>query len=380
MKKLSKIFAVVLCLVMVLAMLPMAASAAGENYVEFTVTSLGLESQAYTAGTATVGGVGVEWIQLGNYGNGIQMRDKEGKTSMFWNTSAVAGTITKIEFTYNSEKRTYADNNMIVNFGTAAQGADCAMTLTTVADQKSYTITPSGDYSFFYLEWDTGYSSYWDSIKVYYSEGESGGDVPGGNVPGGEVPGGNTNTSTPGCIELTVDTLGLESQAYTAGTNTVGGVGVEWIQLGNYGSGIQMRDKEGKTSMLWNTTSTPGKITKIEFTYNSEKRVYADNYMIVNFGSQPLAADAAMTLTTVADQVSYTITPNGDYSYFYLEWDTGYSSYWDSIKVYYEVEGGTGTGPVEPNQPTGDLSIAGLVVALTAATGCVVVLAKKKEF
>ena len=36
--------------------------------------------------------------------------------------------------------------------------------------------------------------------------------------------------------------------------------------------------------------------------------------------------------------------------------------------------------PSEPNQPTGDMSIAGLVIALTAATGCAVVLTKKKEF
>ena len=377
MKKLSKIFAVVLCLTMVLAMLPMGASAATEKYVEFTVDSLGLAEQSYTASTATVGGVDVEWIQLGNYGSGIQMRDKDGKTSMFWNTSAVPGQITKIEFTYNGAKKTYADNNMIVNFGNEAQGADCAMTLTTVADQKSYTITPEGDFSFFYIEWDTGYSSYWDSIKVYYSEGETGGEEP------GENPGETPAPSTPGYIEYTVDTLGLAEQSYTASTATVGGVDVEWIQLGNYGSGIQMRDKDGKTSMFWNTSAMPGAITKIEFTYNDGKKTYADNNMIVNFGNEAQGADCAMTLTTVADQKSYEIVPTGDYEFFYIEWDTGYSSYWDSIKVYYETETpgeNPGQTPSEPNQPTGDMPIAGLVIALTAATGAAVVLTKKKEF
>ena len=61
-----------------------------------------------------------------------------------------------------------------------------------------------------------------------------------------------------------------------------------------------------------------------------------------------------------------------------MEHDLGYTMYWDSITVYYEVEN-TET-PSEPNQPTGDMSIAGIVLALTAATGAVVVLAKKKEF
>ena len=185
MKKLSKIFAVVLCLAMIMAMLPVAVSAATENSIEFTVDTLGLENQAYTASTATVGGVGVEWVQLGNYGNGIQMRDKDGKTSMFWNTSAVSGKITKIEFTYNSEKKTYNDNYMIVNFGNSAKGADCEKKLVTSADSTSYTITPDGDYKFFYIEWDTSYSSYWDSIKVYY-EGATGGNG-GSNPPTGDL-------------------------------------------------------------------------------------------------------------------------------------------------------------------------------------------------
>jgi hypothetical protein len=99
----------------------------------------------------------------------------------------------------------------------------------------------------------------------------------------------------------------------------------------------------------------------------------------VGFGS----GNTAEALTIAGEKV-YTITPNGDYSFFYIEWDTGYSSYWDSIKVYYEVEADVTPDepsvPSEPNQPTGDLPIAGLVIALTAATGAAIVLTKKKEF
>ena len=45
-----------------------------------------------------------------------------------------------------------------------------------------------------------------------------------------------------------------------------------------------------------------------------------------------------------------------------------------------ENPGETPSEPSEPNQPTGDMSIAGLVIALTAATGAAIVLTKKKEF
>ena len=124
MKKLSKIFAVVLCLAMVMALMPLGVSAATEKYVEFTVDSLGLASQSYTADSKTVGGIAVEWIQLGNYGNGIQVRDKNGNTSMFWNTSAMGSGITKIELTYSATQEVKYDNAnaVIFNFGNEVKG------------------------------------------------------------------------------------------------------------------------------------------------------------------------------------------------------------------------------------------------------------------
>ena len=174
MKKLSKIFAVVLCLVMVLSMLPMGAAAAEEKYVELTVDSMGLQSQAYADGTATVNGAAIEWFHVGNYGDGIQMRDKESEgkgPSKIWNTASL-GKITKIELTYSDTKEVQYSNPdcMIWNFGASAKGADYATKLSTTAGTKTYTITPDGDYGFFYLEWDLGYTSYWKSIKVYYTE------------------------------------------------------------------------------------------------------------------------------------------------------------------------------------------------------------------
>ena len=57
--KLRRALALAMAMVLCLSMLPMSAFAANENYVEFTVDSLGLKSQAYTASTTTVDGVAV---------------------------------------------------------------------------------------------------------------------------------------------------------------------------------------------------------------------------------------------------------------------------------------------------------------------------------
>lgn len=202
MKKLSKIFAVVLVLAMALSMMPFGAAAAEEKSVELTVTTMGLENQKYTSTSATdedandveltapvvVGGVSFDFIQIGNYGNGLQMRDKDGKTSSLWNVTAIPGKITKIELTIASTKSAYDNPDcMILTFGDAAKGATYSTKLSTVEGTKNYTITPTGDFSFFYLEWDLSYSSYWDSIKVYYEEtttgGETGGETGGNNTP-----------------------------------------------------------------------------------------------------------------------------------------------------------------------------------------------------
>ena len=112
----KRLLALCLVLCMVLGMLPMTAFAeAGETAVTLTVDSLGLPSDAYTASTATVDGVGFEWIQLGNYGDGIQMRDRKGNTSILWNATAFPGKITKIELTYSSTQSvTYSNPDSVL--------------------------------------------------------------------------------------------------------------------------------------------------------------------------------------------------------------------------------------------------------------------------
>ena len=179
--KMKRFLSLLMTFCMVLTLLPVGASAATEKHVEFTVDSLGLEALKYTAGTTTVSGVAVEWVQLGNYGNGIQMRDKADKgTSMLWNTSAMGAGITKIELTYSATQEVkYANADAVIfNFGYSAQGASYSTKLSTTADVKTYTITPNADtYTYFYMEHDLAYTFYWDSIKVYYKESEPGDHV-----------------------------------------------------------------------------------------------------------------------------------------------------------------------------------------------------------
>ena len=146
------------------------------SVIELTVDSLGIENGKYLAGTPTVGGIGFEYIQLGNYGNGIQMRDKDGNTSKLWSTTALGTGIVKIELVFNSVKSTHDNANAVIfSFGNAVDNLTYTTKLTTVAGTKTYTITPDANtYTYLYIEHDIEYSFYWDSIKIYYNEGTSG--------------------------------------------------------------------------------------------------------------------------------------------------------------------------------------------------------------
>ena len=145
-----------------------------EDQINLTVDSLGISSQKYESKTATVNGVAFEFIQLGNYGNGIQMRDKDGNTSFLWNTSAFGKGIAKIELVFNSAKKTYDNPNAVIfSFGNAADSLTYSTKLSTSAGVSKYTITPDvATYTFFKLEHDINYSFYWDSITIYF-EGDA---------------------------------------------------------------------------------------------------------------------------------------------------------------------------------------------------------------
>ena len=146
-------------------------------------------------------------------------------------------------------------------------------------------------------------------------------------------------------IDLTVDALGLESQKHTAGTASYNGVSFEYVELGNYGNGIQMRTKSGVSSKLWNTTALPKGIHSIVITlHNGDKTKVFDNTDVweFKFGSAADALTETIKLSTVADQHEYTITPTvSTYTFFtFNKIIEKYSFYVDSIKLVFE-DGGT---------------------------------------
>ena len=144
------------------------------NNVVLTVDSLGLKSNSYNSGTATVGGVAFQFVQLGNYGDGIQVRDKNGNTTTLWNTTAFSAGIKEIVLVYSDTKDVqYANANAeIFTFGNAVGEATYTTKLSTTAGTKTYTITPDAEtYTYFKLEHDVGYTFYWASITIVLTDG-----------------------------------------------------------------------------------------------------------------------------------------------------------------------------------------------------------------
>lgn len=174
----KKILAMILCVVMVMS-LASVTFAAEEKYIDLTPTSLGIAGAGYADGEVAVDGVNFGYTEIGDYGNGIQMRTKNEKSSAIWNTVAIPGNITKIVLTYNADKKTYDNPDCFsFTFGSAADALNAEVKLSTVADQKEYTVTaPEGEYTFFKMLHTYNYSFYWDSIKVYYEEPAAGGET-----------------------------------------------------------------------------------------------------------------------------------------------------------------------------------------------------------
>lgn len=177
--QIKKIFAVLVCVCLMFSVVAISASAAdATTEIVLTVDSLGLASNSYSASTKTVDGASFEWIQLGNYGDGIQVRDKNGNTSSLWNTAAFDKAIKEIKLVYSDSKDvTYANPDCaIYSFGNEAGTYTYTTKLSTAAGVKEYTITPDAQtYTFFKFEHDLGYTQYWKSITIVLADTQTGG-------------------------------------------------------------------------------------------------------------------------------------------------------------------------------------------------------------
>lgn len=146
------------------------------NEISISDTALGLGT--YADGQVTIGGADIAFIELGAYGNGIQMRNKladGGKKSQIWNANAFAKPIAKIELVYSSTKSTYNNADVfVVSFGNDINVSSYTTKLSTVAGTKTYTVTPdAATYTYFKFEVADSYTytSYWDSIRIVFADG-----------------------------------------------------------------------------------------------------------------------------------------------------------------------------------------------------------------
>ena len=150
-------------------------------------------------------------------------------------------------------------------------------------------------------------------------------------------------------LVLTVANLGLKEQTYADGSATVDGVTFGFIELGNYGNGIQTRNKT-KASSLGNVTAFKGGIKSIIIKLNENADGKHDSVGVFSFtfGNSKNPLGNAVKFNTTKGVYEYTITPNVDtYTYFSMVKTNTYSSYFDSITFVF----GKAVAPVDPEAP-----------------------------
>ena len=146
-----------------------------QNAVTLTVTSLGLvEKQPYSNGTAEVNGIGIQFIELGNFGDGIQMRtnskDPENiKKSSLWNTTAFNNGIDSITLNATASKVGFSNADaLIFEFANDVEFTDASQVkLSTVKGQTTYDVTPEAKtYKFVRMTINIKFSLYFESIVI----------------------------------------------------------------------------------------------------------------------------------------------------------------------------------------------------------------------
>ena len=135
------------------------------------ITSDKLGLGQYGNGTATVDGVGIEWVELGDFGNGIQLR----KNSQIWNTTALSKTIKNIEIKCNADKDVFTKSEWFdISFGTEMKPATSVVKWGTEEGVKEYVITPTvTDATYFFINKTNEKNSfYFDEIIINFNSAE----------------------------------------------------------------------------------------------------------------------------------------------------------------------------------------------------------------
>lgn len=141
--------------------------------IELTVDSMQLKSGTYQDGTVNVDRVPFTYTELGNYGDGIQMRIKDEAVSTIKNDKAFHAGIAQIVVTLSDTMPVYDNADAFkFEFGTADGTYTETKMFSTVADTNYYVITPdSADYTYFKLtKVIERYSFYFKSIEICFTE------------------------------------------------------------------------------------------------------------------------------------------------------------------------------------------------------------------
>ena len=163
------------------------------------------------------------------------------------------------------------------------------------------------------------------------SEGEV--TPPAGGEGGGE--GGDVETSTAD-YALNITSLNVPA-AYSndAITATVNSVSFSYIQIANYGKGMQFRSKNGVSSSLWNATALSGNLTKIVFTPNSNYGNYTNAYTLA-LGNTADCNEKTVSFNTTGNGQITTVEIEGEYTFFKITHANSNTQYFDSIEIFCE--------------------------------------------
>lgn len=150
--------------------------------ITLDVDSMQLKSNTYQDGSVTIDRVAFEYTELGNYGDGIQMRSKPTTAttpdeltdnSTIKNTNAFHAGIKMIVVTWSDTKSVSNNTNALsFKFGTSADALGHEVMLSTVQGQTVYEIVPDAEtYTYFSLEKTLyQYSMYFKSIQICFTE------------------------------------------------------------------------------------------------------------------------------------------------------------------------------------------------------------------
>lgn len=169
--------------------------------------------------------------------------------------------------------------------------------LITSIDGKGYYL---GTYSDFTTMSLSGYSYFGGNgnyvAKFYMTEPTAGGETSEPDTP---------STETGNSLTIVAEDLGL-SNLYGDGEMTVSGIDFAWTELGDFGNGIQMRNKNGKNSAIWNKTAFTSEIESIDINWNSETAGTKGD-LVIAFGTAAIEADGTESNLFYEDAAKTTV-------------------------------------------------------------------------